>query len=379
MTPFLTPRLAVSAMFFLNGALFGIWASRIPTIKDSLTLSHGQLGLCLLFMSLGAMVAFPVAGHLTDRKGAATVTKLLAVLYAVGLLLLPLAGNMPMLMLLIVFFGATHGGMDVAMNAWGADVERKMGKPIMTSFHAMFSLGAGLGAGSGYLALSVSMPVLTHFALAGTITTVACFALARAPWKDTPGAAGGAGPVFAFPKGALVLVGFVAFCSSIGEGAMADWSAVYLTGPADVSQQMAALGYASFSVTMVAMRLIGDRVIQAFGSVATARFGGLSAACGAALVASVPAFGPALAGFALMGVGYAVVVPLAFSRAANDPNTAPGRAIASVATLGYGGTLLGPAIIGFVAELTSLRVSFALLAVLALTLSSLAGVLRVRD
>jgi MFS family permease len=207
------------------------------------------------------------------------------------------------------------------------------------------------------------------------VIALACLPFATAPWEDHAGQSTD-GPTFAFPKGILALVGLVAFCSSIGEGAMADWSAVYITGATQASEQSAALGYAAFSVAMVTVRFLGDRAIHAFGPVKAARISGLFAATGATLVVTVPTLGTILLGFALMGVGYAVIVPLAFSRAANDPHLSQGRAIASVATLGYGGTLLGPAIIGGIAEVSSLQMSFSLLAVLALVMVALARVMR---
>ncbi|NOD48378.1 MFS transporter [Ruegeria sp. HKCCD5849] len=369
---------AVAAMFILNGALFGIWASRIPAVRDRLGLSHEELGYGLLFMAAGAVCSFPITGRLTDRFGAVAITRVIAVLYTLSLILLAMAGGFWGLAVFLFIFGAFHGSMDVAMNAWAAEVEQTFDKPVMSSFHAMWSLGAGLGALSGYVAVQMGLSVLAHFLLAGGLVVAFALASSWVRWTSKRSERG-QGSVFALPSGILVLVGFTALCGALGEGAVADWSAIYLRDITNATESVAALGYAVFSVTMVAFRLAGAVVITRFGPVATARFGGLCAAVGVFAVVSAVTPLPALAGFALMGVGYAVIMPLAFSRAASDPDVPPGQAIASVATLGYGGLLIGPPLIGFLAELFGLRLAFSVLLPLAALIIVLAGALRRAD
>ncbi len=366
---------AVSAMFILNGALFGIWASRIPAVRDGLELSHEALGYGLLFMAAGAVCSFPVTGRLTDRFGAVTITRAIAVLYTLSLILLAMADGFWALAAFLFVFGAFHGSMDVAMNAWAAEVEQAYGKPVMSSFHAMWSLGAGLGALSGYGAVQMGLTVMQHFLLAGGVVVALALALSWVRWTSRRAASKG-GAVFALPSGALILVGFTALCGALGEGAVADWSAIFLRDVTEAAESVAALGYAVFSVTMVAFRLAGGFVIARFGAVSTARFGGICAVLGVFTVVSAAEAGLALAGFALMGVGYAVIMPLAFSRAASDPHVPPGQAIASVATLGYGGLLIGPPLIGFLAEMLTLRLAFAALLPLAVLIVLLSGALR---
>lgn len=372
MPDFRSPRLAVSAVFFLNGGLLGVWASRIPAFADRLALEPGTLGLVLLCLAGGAIIAFPLAGHMSDKHGASAVSRALAAIYAVTLCLLPLSANAWMLGLLLLFYGAALGALDVTMNAWAAEVEKRHGKPIMSAFHAIFSLGAGLGAGSGYLAIALGWSVAVHFLLMGIGLGIACSWLARVAWDSTRTAQNGKAPVFAIPRGALAIVGLVTFCSALGEGAVADWSGVYLDRVKGAGEAQAALGFAVFSAAMVAMRLIGDRVVDRLGPVPTARASGLVGLCGV-LLAIFGGTGATLAGFALLGIGMAVIFPLAFSRAAADPEVSAGRAIASVATLGYGGGLVGPPAIGFVAEMTSLPFAFGLLAVAAAIIILLAG------
>ena len=370
-----TPWRAVAAMFLLNGALFGIWASRIPAVADTHALDKAALGLLLLCLAGGAIAAFPLAGRAADRYGAARVTRVLAGAYALSLIAVAISPSVAVLALTLLIFGAMLGGMDVAMNAWAAEVERARGRSTMASFHAMFSLGAGLGAATGYGAAANGLGVPAHFAGGAVALAALTVPLAAIEWRSAAPPDPDKAPVFAVPRSALLAVGVVAFCSAFGEGAMADWSAVFLVSVTAVSEAQAALGYAVFSAAMVAMRLVGDRVIVHLGPARAARYSAATAALGALLAALGGTFPTALAGFALMGLGYAVIFPLAFSRAANDGTTGPGAAIAGVATLGYGGMLLGPPLIGFVAHATSLQTAFLLLSAAAGLIAVLSGAL----
>jgi MFS family permease len=360
-----SPWRAVAAMFLLNGALFGIWASRIPAVAERHALGAADLGGLLLLMAAGALVSFPLSGRMSDRVGAYRVMWVFAIAYVGALGLIALAPSYLALAAALLFFGATHGGMDVSMNAWASEVERHLARPAMSSFHAMFSLGAGLGAGSGYLAASAGVPLGLHFCVAGASFAVLCFTFGKIAWRSKTRLVETRAPIFLIPRGPLFLVGFVAFCASIGEGGMADWSAIFLVLTTAATEAEAALGYAVFSAAMVVMRFMGDRATRMFGPVMTAQIAGGLATAGVLCAVVLGTYGFALLGFALMGLGYAVIVPLAFSRAANDAVLQPGAAIASVSTLGYGGMLVGPPVIGFIAELTSIRVAFGLLAVLA--------------
>ncbi len=368
-----SPRLAVTAIFALNGGLFGVWASRIPAFVDRFDLTPDRLGLLLLCIAGGAILAFPLAGRLTERLGAAALARLLVPILALAFVALPLAPHPALLAPLLALFGAAYGAMDVAMNGWAAEVERDKGRPIMSSFHAAYSLAAGLGAGTGYLAVEAGLTPLWHFAILALPWTAATAALSRVPWtsRRSPG-----GPAFALPHGALVLVGLTAFASAVGEGAMVDWSAVFLTRVTGTTEALATLGFATFSVAMVAARLVADRVVARIGPVATARASGLAAATGIAVLIAAPSLALALPGFLLLGLGYAAIFPLAFSRAAADPEVAPGPALAATATLAYGGALLGPPLIGWTAALASLPVAMGLVGVAALAITALAGCLR---
>ncbi|MEO1557708.1 MAG: MFS transporter [Pseudomonadota bacterium] len=373
-----TTWLAVSAMFLLNGALYGIWAARIPAMATRHDLDAGELGLLLLLLAGGAIAAFPLAGRFADKLGAAFLTLWIAVAYTGALGLTALAPNVATLAVALAVFGATHGAMDVAMNTWAGEAERHIARPVMSSFHAMFSLGAALGAASGFFAEQWSVGIPAHFSVTGVAVAALTLAMARIGWVSPTQDRVSGTPLFPLPKGPLVAVGLIAFCTSMGEGAMVDWSALLLIETTRVTPAQAALGYTMFSVAMVITRLLGDQVTRAFGPTPTARIAGVIATVGAISAVSSTSYSVTLTAFALMGVGYAVIMPLAFSRAARDPHLPPGTAIASVSTLGYGGLLLGPPLIGFVAYASTLRTGFALLAVLAALIIVLAGAVRAK-
>ncbi|RBO51272.1 MFS transporter [Rhodovulum sp. BSW8] len=375
MPTFRTPWRGAAAAFALNGFLLGAWASRVPAVAERHGLSEAELGFMILLMGLGALVSFPLAGRLSDALGAVRLTRRMAPVYLLSLVLAGLAPSPLTLGAALVLFGAAHGAMDVAMNGWAAEVERQMGRSVMSSIHAMWSFGAGIGAASGLAAVGLGLTVGLHFALAALAVGAAMGPFLSVPWTSRIAPRQGRAPVFALPRGPLILVGLIALSSGFGEGAMVDWSAILLREGIGATEARAALGYTVYSGSMVAMRLCADRLVVRLGPGPVARAGGLTAALGVALVTGPMSFPLALAGFALMGLGLAVLVPLAFSRAAADPEIPPGQAIASVATMGYGSVLMGPALIGLIAEATSLRLAFMLLGLCALLAAALAPVL----
>ena len=374
-----TPWRCVSAAFALNGLLLGTWAARVPGVMEKHDLTKSELGLYLLLMGVGALISFPLAGRLADSRGAVRVTRWIAVIYLLSLIVVGVAPGHVMLGVGLFFFGMCHGSMDVTMNSWATEVEKHMGRSVMSSFHAMWSLGAGLGAASGFLATGLNLSIAVHFAVLSVAGGLLFGPFIAAQWDSQRRAATKGGPVFAMPRGALALVGLVALAAGIGEGAMADWSAVYLRDVVATGESQATLGYAVFSVTMVAMRLCVDQLVIRLGPVTVARLSGLIAATGLAFVTVYPSLPLALAGFVMMGMGYAALIPLAFSRAAADPDVPPGQAIASVATLGYGAMMIGPPAIGFVADIWSLRAAFVMLGGFALMVAFMAPVLSRRQ
>lgn len=368
---------AVCAAFLLNGLFFGAWASRIPAFKTAFALEPGVLGLLLLALAGGAIVSFPLAGALMEKWGAETLTRLSALLGAPALMALSLAPSPLTLGLALLLFGAFTGVLDLAMNGWGSKVEASLNRALMPAFHAMFSLGAGIGAGSGYVAASFDVAPLVHFAVLGLLASApALWLIYRVPQAPPAPTTSKRAPVFALPTPILFLIGLIGFGAAMGEGAMADWSAVFLHDVINATEAQAALGYAIFNILMVVTRLAGGVIIEWLGPVRTAQISAVSALMGSLIVVGSEVLWLAYIGFGFMGIGYAVIVPLVFSRAANDLDTPPGPALASVATLTYGGMLLGPPLLGFVAQLTGLRLSFLILAGLSLMAVFLAPSLR---
>lgn len=371
-----TPRLAVSLAFLLNGAIIGAWASRIPALVDRLGMSKGTLGVVLLLLAAGAITAFPMAGWASDRFGASRVVRLTAIASLGFMVLLGLSPSVVFLAVMLFCVGMATGSMDVSMNTWAAAVEKHLGKPIMSSFHAIFSIGAGLGAASGAAAVMLGLGVFAHYALLAAVLLGAFLWSAQCGWVDAVAIVHKKAQLFSIPRGPLVAVGVMTMCATMGEGAMVDWSALFLIGTTGAGAAKAALGFTVFSVTMVSTRLLADRIIRRVGPVTMARASGVAALAGTLIAVLIGGYVPSLIGFALMGIGYAAVFPLAMSRAAADPNMNPGAAIASVATLGYGGILLGPPMIGFAAEATSLGGAFLILSGMAVVLIALARSLR---
>ncbi|MET8181028.1 MFS transporter [Streptomyces sp. NPDC005336] len=368
-------RVAVAAVFAVHGAVTGNFATRIPWIQERLDIGAGQLGLALAFPAIGASVAMPLAGRISHRFGARAALRGLLALWCAWLVMPPLAPGLSWLCGALFLFGASAGMSDVAMNALGVEIENRLGRPIMSGLHGMWSVGALTGSAAGTVAAHADADARLHLGVAAAVLTVlgavAChwvLDLRSAPEEHPP-------PRFALPPRSALMIGAVGFCAVFAEGASLDWSAVYLRDVMDSSPGVAAACTTAFSCTMAGARLVGDAAVARFGSVRTVRTGGVLATLGGLLV--VTASGPALAiaGFGLIGLGIAVVVPLAFA-AAGRSGPAPSQAIAGVATITYTSGLIAPAAMGSIADMTSLTVSFCLVTVLALGLVAGAGVLR---
>lgn len=357
-------RQAVIAAFFINGALLATWVSRIPAIQTKLGLSEGSLGLLLLGISVGVLAALSLAGSLIARFGSRSVTLVGTVIMCVSLPLLTLIPSPVALWGALFIFGGAMSLMDVAMNEQAVWVERKEKRPLMSSFHAAFSIGTLTGAliGSGMASISALTPFM-HFTIVsvvfGSIMLFLSSHLLSVKQETSEKKA-----VFSFPKRALWPLGAVAFSCAIAEGAMADWSAVYLSQVLNTSASFAALGFAAFSLTMTIGRLWGDKLSQRWSPAAIVRAGGVIATFGFVIAIAAPEPIIVLIGFAAIGLGLANIIPLSFSAAGNYPGISTGVGIAGVATIGYAGFLAGPPVIGLIAEQTSLRIALLIVTVL---------------
>jgi MFS family permease len=372
MRPFRAPRLAVTSLFLAHGFLFGTWVARIPAVQDELELGEGELGAALLCLTLGAVLAMPVAGWIVAREGSRATARQTVVVFAALLPALALAPSLVLLALALLLFGAAAGALDIAMNAHGVEVERRYARPILSSFHAGWSFGGLVGAGVGALAAWAGVGLLPHFTAVAVVVGVsgllasAALLPAGADRPESP-------PRLARPPRQLLALAALAFCGLFAEGAVADWSAVYLAGPLDAGAGLAALGFATFSVAMAGFRLLGDRLTTRWGPVALMRRGGLLAGAGlaAALLIGHPV--AALIGFACMGAGLAAVVPVAFRAAGSLAGVPAGAGIAALTTVGYTAFLVGPPVIGFVAEVAGLPLALGIVVVLLGVLTALAS------
>jgi MFS family permease len=385
---------SVVVFFAVLGMAEGVWVARIPAVKHALHLSDGLLGVSLLAAPAGLVLVVLLAGRLVDAFGSSRLTRISGVAVALLPIALGLAGNMATLMVALLAFGIASGSLDVAMNAQAGEVERRSGRPLMTSFHACYSFGGLAGAVVGGLFASAGIgPLATFLAVGPPLAAVAAISghwLLRAPAR--PSARPGAPAKLSGPSGQagetrparpgrpkagryLLVLGLLALCCMVGEGAAGSWSAVYLRDNLGTSAGFAATGFAAFSITMALGRLLGDRLAARFGPARLIRYCGLLAAGGlaAGLIIASPAAG--VAGFALFGAGLSCTIPQLFSAAGNADPARRGAGLARVAGLGYLGLLGGPVVIGGCASLVGLPLALGIPVVLALLVAASAGVL----
>ncbi|GAA1595475.1 MFS transporter [Actinoplanes couchii] len=372
-------RVATSVVFLLFGVALGVWTARIPAVKESLGLSDGRLSLALLAFAAGCITGMVLIGRLTDRFGSHRVMIPAMMLEGVLLIGPGLSGGLVTLGVALFAFGAVHGTLNIAMNANAAEVERETGRPIMSSFHAIYSIGGFLGAVLGSVfahagasvaatLINVGLAVLVLAALAST------WVLRSRPVPDDPGEtgterAGGR-------RMLLVFYGIVVLCTLVGEGAAADWSAVHQRDDLRTSESFAAYGYAAFAIMMTLGRFVGDRAAGRFGPLAVIRASGLLAAVGlgAGLLVAHPV--ALIAGWGLFGLGLACVAPQFFTAAAGvDPRRA-GQALSTVVGIGYVGFLLGPILIGAASTVVGLTTALWIPVVLAVFVAASAGSIR---
>jgi MFS family permease len=368
---------AVVARFLLHGLIVSTWVSRIPSIQSTLGLTNALLGLCLLGTAIGSLIAVPVTGWLVTRFGSKQVTTWSTVGFCVALVAPSLAINAATLFAALTIYGAMAGANDVSINSQAVAVETALGTPTMSRFHAMFSIGGMIGAILGGLAAAREIVLPVHFGIASLLCLISSTSTApllldahdhaskRRNWPKPTRI-----PV------ALLTLSAIGFCMFLSEGAMADWTAVYLKQVLAAGSGLAAAGYAVFSAGMALFRLLGDAVTKRLGPVLTVRTGALLAGSGltVALAAASPMW--ALPGFALTGAGFSVIVPLVFGAGGRVDSFPSGAGVAMVSGSGYIGFLFGPPLIGFIAQLTSLRAALFLIVGLSLLAAILANAVR---
>ena len=368
-------RRAVAAMFGANGLVMGAWAPQIPLLLPRHQITESTLGLLILGLGIGAVGAMLYSGRLIAALGSRRVVALFGGLLVPVLPLVVFAPNLWLLAPGMAAMGAVSGCMDVAMNANAVQVERRLGRAIMSSSHGFWSLGGFVGGALGGVVLARvgagSQALLVALVVAVMVAAAARFVI---PDEAAPHIGRKAPRAALFPRQAILwLLGAMALFSMVPEGAVLDWAALYLAGELGADVAVSGLAFGLFSAAMALMRFAGDTIRNRFGAVRTLRVSGLIGAAGMLLAALAPADAVALAGFAICGLGVANTVPIMFSAAGNQPGITPGAGIATVTMLGYCGILVAPSSIGFVAEAVGFRVTYAAIAVLLLVVAALAG------
>lgn len=375
--PFVPGRLEQSSTriaFFIAGFGLAAWAPLVPYAKARAGLDEATLGLLLLCLGAGSILAMPIAGLLATRFGCRKVTIGGTLLICLALPLLATASSIPLLIATLFIFGAGLGGVDSTVNLQAVIVERASGRNMMSSFHGLFSVGgiAGAAGVSALLALGLS-PL---WAIAVVIVLI-LGALAKAAPHLLPYGSESSGPAFAIPHGVVLFIGALCFIVFLAEGAMLDWSAVFLTTEKSMGDAYAGLGYAAFALTMTAGRLFGDTVVKRLGPTRVIVMGGLFAALGMGLATLAPGWEVALLGYALVGAGCSNIVPVLYSAVGKQTVMPEHIAVPAITTLGYAGILAGPAAIGFIAHASSLSAAFLLITALLMAVAISGRILRV--
>ncbi|MFJ3485797.1 MFS transporter [Pseudomonas sp. NPDC090202] len=349
--------------FFITGFSISAWAPLVPYAKDRLGLDEAGLGLLLLCLGIGSILAMPLAGALSARLGCRRIIIWVGSIACLCLPLLASLTSVPLMVATLFIYGASMGALGCVTNIQAIIVERASGNTMMSGFHGLFSCGGIVGAAgvSGLLSVGV-WPWLS-------MTLVALF-IAFALYKAAPnllvyGSEPG-GPMFAVPRGVVLFIGLMCFTVFLTEGAMLDWSAVFLSAERGVEASYAGFGYAVFALAMSVGRLCGDPVVRRLGAQRIILFGGLCAAIGLVVATLIPLWQAALCGYALVGLGCSNIVPVFYSAVGRQKTMPENIAVPAITTLGYMGILMGPAGIGFVAHLSSLEVAFVLIAAMLL-------------
>lgn len=357
-------RLAISSFFFFVGFLYANWVARLPELQRLYDVSNATLGTLLLCWAAGAIVSMPFAGWLTVVFGSQKLTWVTAWGFCLFAPFIPLFSNIWLVGGLFFFLGLNNGALDVSINGQAVYVERLYGKPIMSSFHAVFSIGMALGAGAGALFAKINVTLFIHLVIISALCAVLLLWAMRHLIKDEDsnstnlGAEGNfteGGQTFRLPTKAILPLGIIAFCGMTGEGSMADWSAIYMNKTIGMSEAFSALAFGAFATSMTVGRIFGDFFIAKMGKRKVLIYSSLLSFLGLALALAVLNEYVVLLGFFSVGLGLANVVPIVYSTAGNTEGVTPSVGIAMSTTIGYAGFFIGPPVIGFLADAFSLQ------------------------
>lgn len=352
---------ATRGVFLVAGLAMAAWAPLVPFAKARVGVEDGTLGLLLLCLGLGSIAAMPITGVLASRFGCRAIIVASSIAVAIVLPFLAIVDTVVGLAFALALFGASVGTVDVAINIQAVMVEKDSGRNMMSGFHGLFSLGGIIGAGGVSLLLGAGVaPLVATLAISATLVVLLVFSFpGLLPYGNRET---GDTPLFVVPKGIVIFIGLLCFLVFLGEGAILDWSALFLIGTHQVDPAQAGFGYTMFAVAMTAGRLAGDRIVRTLGGMKVVVAGGLVAAAGFLLAVFAPNQPLAFFGFLLVGIGASNIVPVLFTAAGNQTRMPSSLAIAAITTMGYAGILVGPAAIGFVAQQWSLSTAFVLVA-----------------
>lgn len=370
-------KLAVSMFYFSMGLCFASWASRIPDIKTSLHLSEAALGTLLFAVPLGQLVTMPISGKLVTRFGSRNMTLFSVLLYGCSLTLLGLANHVWVLCGALFLFGIFGNLANIAVNTQGVYTEGLYKRTIMSTFHGMWSFAGFTGALVGLLMLGLGFSPFRHFFVVLVVVTVLAAFNFRYLIKAKETTAIQKKKLFRKPDSALLRLGAIAFCCMASEGIMFDWSGVYFKEIVKVPGAFVVLGYASFMVMMAGGRFFGDKLIHRSGSRKIMFLSGAIISTGLFTAVIFPYIIPATIGFMLVGLGVSTIVPTVYSAAGKNKSVSPGEALTTVSSVGFFGFLIGPPIIGYIAELSSLRVSFACIGIFGIVIAFMVSKIKI--
>lgn len=361
-------RIAVGTLFFLQGLCFATWASRIPSIQQQMNLSDSMLGLTLFAIPVGSLLSLVFSGALVTRFGSKRVASNALLLYSFFLPVIGFASTPALLIASLVVFGMAGNVANIAINTQAVHVEAKYGKNIMASFHGLWSLAGFLAAGVGSYMIGNGIVPLTHFILVATVL-VAGVAISFPYLLPDEKRSVVSTKLFVKPDKFLLTLGILAFCSMICEGAMFDWSGIYFQKVVKADKDWIGAGYTTFMCAMATGRFVADWVANRLKFQKTVLFSGLLIASGLAVAVLFPFLGTAIAGFVLVGFGVSSIIPLVYSEAGKSSSVPAGMALTAVSSIGFLGFLLGPPVIGVIAGASSLRVSFAFIALMGILIT----------
>ncbi|QJD97435.1 MFS transporter [Mucilaginibacter robiniae] len=362
-------RAAVGAIFFLPGLIFASWASRIATIQQSLNLSDTALGAILFSIPVGLMLSLPFAGWMISKVGSRKLAIAALILYSVALIGLGAAPNIPLLIACMVAYGFASNSANIAVNTQAVATEKMYNRPILASFHGLWSLAGFAGAGIGTFMIASNILPVQHFTVIAILVIIGLLISVRYLLDDhTPA---DDSPMFVLPDRSLIKLGIIAFCSLICEGAMFDWSVIYFKKVVHAQNAWMAAGYTCAMGTMALGRFVADGFAHRFGVKRTLQVSGILTASGIFIAILFPYLLPAMVGFLLVGAGVSSVVPMVYSLAGRSTTMSPGMALAAVSTIGFVGFLVGPPVIGFLSGAFNLRIALILVMVMGCSVAAI--------